>query len=272
MQAVDNEIETIHLYVVREDNRKPQTLLPVILSVLCLLGIVAVTVYSGNHPYYEHKTIRVPAHFLPIQTFTVTEPVIPTGIKTYPAVQAHGTLTIYNGSILSQRIPQGMIFTASTGVEVIADESAFVPAGDPPYYGIARVSAHVVTAGSQGNIPSYAINEVYGTSLYIRNLHAFKGGKNSYSITVATVQDRQTALDSARAILATQEAKMHEFLSYPCNETTQEKHGILRVSWACQYVTYSIPSYMKITALRLVGKSLFVDVVFVPRPRIIQFK
>ena len=272
MQTVDNEIETIHLYVVREDDRKPQTLLPVILSVLCLLSIVSVTVYSGDHPYYEHKTLRIPVTFLPIKTFSTTEQIIPTGIKTYPAIQARGELTIYNGSILSQRIPAGMIFSASTGVEIIADESAFVPAGNPPAYGIASVSAHAVSAGTQGNIVSYAISEVYGTSLYIRNLHAFHGGKNSYWVPVATAQDRQTAFDTARAILSTQEAKILAFLAYPCNETTQEKHGMLGLSWACQFVTYSVPSYMKVAAIRLVGKTLFVDVVFVPRPRIIQFK
>ena len=272
MQAVDNEIETIHLYVVREDDRRPQTLLPVILSVLCFLGIVAVTVYSGDHPYYEHQTIRVPAIFLPIQTLIATVPIVRTGVKTYGATTAHGVLTVYNGSIITQEIPAGMIVTSANGVEVVVEDDVTVPAGNPPYYGIASVSAYAVVSGIQGNIAALSINNVYGTSLYIRNLHAFKGGKNSYSIPVATAQDRQNALDSARAILITQQAKIHDFLTYPCNETTQEKHGILELSWSCHYVTYSVPSYMKVTAVRLVGKTLFVDVVFVPRPRIIQFK
>jgi hypothetical protein len=65
---------------------------------------------------------------------------------------------------------------------------------------------------------------------------------------------------------------MKEFLAYPCKETAQEKNGRLGLSWACQFVTYAVPSYMHVTAVRLAGKILFVDVVFVPRPRIIQFK
>ncbi len=106
-------------------------------------------------------------------------------------------------------------------------------------------------AGQQGNIAAFSINQVYGTSLYIRNLQAFKGGKNSYSVKVETAQDRQTALDSARAILITQEAEMKEFLAYPCKEFAQEKNGRLRLSWACQFVTYAVPSYMHVTAVRL---------------------
>ncbi len=101
MQAVDNEIETIHLYVVREDKRRPQTLLPVIFSVLCFLGIIAVSVYSGDHPHYEHQTIRVPAHFLPIQTLIATVPIVRTGVKTYGATTARGVLTVYKGFVSS---------------------------------------------------------------------------------------------------------------------------------------------------------------------------
>ena len=109
-------------------------------------------------------------------------------------------------------------------------------------------------------------------SLYIRNLKPFTGGKNSYFVKVETAQDKQTATDSARGILATQQAEIREFLAYPCKETTQEKNAILGLLWSCQYVTYSIPSYMKATHVKLVGNDLLVDVMFVPRPRIIVFK
>lgn len=56
MQAVENEpIETIHLYVVREENeRRKPSLLPAFFAFLCLIGIVAVALYSGEHPSYEH--------------------------------------------------------------------------------------------------------------------------------------------------------------------------------------------------------------------------
>jgi hypothetical protein len=272
MQTVDEEeIETIHLYVVREEEARP-SVLPIILSVLALSFLVALCALSPYQQPEERLAIRLPAVFLPVKSFTSSVHIIPTGIKAYSATNAHGVLTIYNGSILSQQLPQGMILTSTNGIEIVTDESIFISAGNPPYYSIATVSAHAAAAGQQENIAAFSINQVYGTSLYIRNLQAFKGGKNSYSVKVETAQDRQTALDSARAILTTQEAEMKEFLAYPCKEFAQEKNGRLGLSWACQFVTYAVPSYMHVTAVRLVGKILFVDVVFVPRPRIIQFK
>ena len=273
MQAVDNEIETIHLYVVREEEKRPYTAVPLFFAFLCLVGIVVITIYSGEHPYYEHETLRVPAIFLPMQTFTATQKIIPTGVKTIPATNAYGSLVIYNGSILYQQIDKGMILIASNRIEVVTDASVVVPAGNPPYYGIASVSAHVVTAGSQGNISSYAINEVYGTSLYIRNLTSFHGGKDSYSIPLQLPQDRQTAIDAARAILTTQEAQIHAILASPCREIIHIA-GVrnMVVTWDCQFALYPNVPGMKVTHLKLVGKSLFVDVVFIPRPHIIVFK
>ena len=273
MQVVDEKpIETIHLYVVREDDRKPPSPLPVILAVLCLLVILAVTVYSGNHPYYEHQTLRIPAQFLPLQIFSATEQIIPTGTKTYVATTAHGTLTVTNGSVISQELPSGMIFTGKSGKEIVTDAAVFVTAGSAAGYGYATVPAHAQVSGKSGNIPAYDIDRVEGSSVYIRNVGAFTGGKNSYSVKVVKAQDRRTAIDTARSILTAQKAKTQAFLAHPCNETTQVKNLIVELSWTCQFFTYSIPSSMHITRITLVGKNLFVDVVFVPRPRTTFFK
>lgn len=273
MQTIDEKpLETIHLYVIRENEKKPQTAIPVIFCMLYLIGIVAVAAYSGTHPYYEHKTIQVPAIFLPVNAFTTQQVIIPTGIKTYPATQAHGILTIYNGSILSQELPKGMILTAQSGVEVVTDERVFVPAGNPPYYGIASVLAHAIVSGKQGNIKAFAIDNINGTFLYIRNLHAFTGGQDAYSVKIVTAQDVQTATAFARASLTAQIAQIKAFLAFPCIESSQEQNSRVTLSWSCQFVTYSVPSYMHVTGVRLSGKNLLVDVVFVPRPRSIQFK
>src|SRR5438270_1856771 len=118
MQAVENEVETVHLYVVREHEKKPYTLLPLLCALVCLLGIVAVTLYSAQHPYYEHERLTVPATLLPLKVFRAEAPIIPTGVKTYPATTAHGTLMITNGSVVSQELPAGLIFTSAQGTEV----------------------------------------------------------------------------------------------------------------------------------------------------------
>ena len=204
---------------------------------------------------------------LPIQHFGISVPIIPTGGAPIRATTAHGVLTITNGSIISQTLPKGMIIGS-----VVLDYSVFVPAGSVNGYGYATVSAHALVSGKSGNIPAYQINQVEGSSVYVRNLTSFTGGKDSYSIPLQLPKDRQTALDTARFILAPQTAKLRAFLAYPCNESTQIKNSVLRLFWMCQYVTFSIPSYMTATHIKLIGKNLLIDVRFVARPRIIVFK
>lgn len=272
MQTVDEEpLETIHLYVVREEAARP-SLLPVFLAVLTLLVLISVCVFSPNQQPEEHKTIRIPAVFLPLKVFTASVSINPTGIKTYPATNAHGILTVTNGSVVSSVLPQGLIFTTGGGIEVVTLSSVFVPAGSAAGYGFTTVEAKAVVNGTAGNIPVLSINAVYGTSLYIRNLQAFQGGENSYSVKVETPQDRQTALEAAMSLLTAQKTKISAFLAFPCKESSQIGKSIIELSWTCQFVTYTVPSYMKVTHVTLVGKTLLVDVVFVQRLRIIEFK
>src|SRR5438128_1267925 len=139
MQVVDDEMETIHLYVVREEEKRPYTAFPLFCAALCLIAIVAVTFYSVDHPYYEHERLTVPATFLPLKVFKAEVPIIPTGVKTYPATFAQGTLTLTNGSVLSEVLPPGVIFNGINGVEVQTTESVFIPAGSASGYGVATV-------------------------------------------------------------------------------------------------------------------------------------
>ena len=69
-----------------------------------------------------------------------------------------------------------------------------VPAGNANGYGYATVAAHALISGKQGNIPAYAINQIEGSSVYVRNLAAFQGGSDAYSVRFATAQDIQTPL------------------------------------------------------------------------------
>jgi hypothetical protein len=262
MQTVQDEVETIHLYVVREHEKKPYTLLPLLGALLCLLGIAALTFYSAQHPYYEHQRLTVPAEFLPLKTFTAQTPIIPTGIKTYPATYAVGMLTLTNGSVLSEVLPAGVIFTGANGVEVQTIASAFIPSGSATGYGVTTVPAKALTAGRSGNIAALAINAVYGTALYVRNLASFHGGNDSYTKPLQLPKDRQAALLQARGILALKINGLH----YPCNESYLQKAFVNTVTWRCQFLTYHVPSYMHVTGVKITDKNLLIDVWFVPRP------
>lgn len=263
MRVLDQEPETLHIYVVREEV-KP-SLFPIFLSVFALSILVAIALLPYKQPEVR-RIIRVPAVLLPLQTFTTTVQVIPTGIKTYPATTAHGILTLTNGSVLSEELPKGMIFSGKDGVEVITDTTVFVPAGSAAGYGYTTVAAHAFVSGVRGNLQAFNINQVFGTSLFVRNLQTFRGGKEAYSVKVVTQQDKETAQGIGRGIL---QRRISGLLDSPCKEKIA---GNISLTWTCQFVRFSVPSYMKVTGARVFGRSVLVDVVYVERPRIFSTK
>jgi hypothetical protein len=268
MQTVENEIETVHLYVVRENEPKPYTLPPLLCALLCLLGIAALTLYSAQHPYYEHQRLTVPAELLPPKTFRAVAPIIPTGIKTYPATTAHGILTVTNGSVIAQTLPAGLTFISNTGITVITDEAVFVPAGDANGYGWAQVRAHAVESGQRGNLPSYSINSVVGSSIYVRNTSSLSGGRDSYSVTYVRPRDMQTALLQARGILLSKSYGLH----YPCVEDQSADRHHMIVAWHCQFIKYTLPPYMHVANVQLLGKQLVLSVWYIPRIQYVRAK
>ena len=255
--------ETIHIYYEREKEKRPYALLPLVCAVLCLLGVATVTLYSANHPSYEHARMLVAARALPPQTFTASVQVVPTGIKTYPATTAHGVLTITNGSIIAQVIPIG--FTISN---VATDATVYVPPSSANGYGYATVQAHALTPGVQGNIAALAINAVEGSSLYIRNLAAFRGGADSYSVKCVTAQDKHTALLRAQGILLSKTSGLH----YPCNEHHFGNFTNMVVTLRCQFVTFTVPSYMHVASVQLIGNRVVLPVWYIPCVQYARFK
>ena len=256
MQTVDEQPETIHLYVVREKVARPP-LLPIFLSLLALASLVALSIAVPYEQPVTRAVIRVPAVLLPPKTFMAHIAIVPTGVRTYPATIAHGTLTITNGSIIGQSIPAGFAIQG-----VVTDYAVYVPGGNANGYGYAIVTAHALISGKGGNFATLAINQVIGSSVYIRNLSAFTGGKDSYAVKFATAQDKQTANTKARDILAMQINGLH----YPCQELYSQNALQISVTWRCVFVTYSVPSYMHVTGVRLVGRKVIVSVLYTERP------
>jgi hypothetical protein len=258
MQTVDEQPETIHLYVVREEAPKP-SLFSIVLSFVALSLVIAIGVLSPNQQPEQRASLRVPAVLASLKTFRVQVQVVPTGVKTYPATTAHGVLTITNGSVISQTLPASLTFISTSGVSVITDTAVFVPAGNANGYGWATVAAHLATPGI--NLPAHAVNQVLGTYVYVRNLRPFTGGRPAYSVKYATEHDKVDALQRARSLLAAMVSGLH----YPCNETYGAAAKI-EVTWHCQMLTYHIAAFYHVTGVKLIGKNLLLTVWFIPRP------
>lgn len=251
--------ETIHLYVVREGDTRPSWL-PVIISLFALSIFIAIGFLSPYQQPVTRASIRVPAVPLEMRSFTASVAIVPTGVKTYPATSAHGILTITNGSVIAQIIPSGFIVQG-----VAIDRAVYVPAGSADGYGYAIVPAHALVPGKVGNFATLTINVVIGSSVYIRNLSAFHGGQDAYSVKYVTEQDRQSALIKARELVALKINGLH----YPCRESYLQSAFVNTITWRCQFVTFRIPSYMHVSAVHLSGKNLIIAVWFIaPQKRV----
>jgi hypothetical protein len=259
MLHVDEQPETLHIYVVRDQAPKPQ-LFPIVLSVLALVVLVALAVAVPYQQPVTRLTIRVPAILLPPKTFTTITAIIPTGIKLYAATTAHGVLTITNGSVIAQTLPAGLTFVSNSGTSVITDRATYVPPGSADGYGVSTVPAHALTAGI--NLATLSINQTIGTSLYVSNLQPFTGGRPAYSIKVVTEEDRQLAVYKTRHVLALLSAGLH----YPCNDVLNIGKKSVSESWRCQFVTYHIANFYHVTGIRIIGKNLILNAWFVERP------
>ena len=261
MHTVDEQPETIHLYVVREAAPKPP-LLPIFLSFVALSLVIAIGVLSPNQQPVTRAVIRVPAVPLATKTFTAVAPVIPTGVHAYPATTAHGVLTITNGSVIAQTLPAGLTFISNTGISVITDDAVFVPAGSANSYGWAQVRAHAVVSGQRGNLPPYSINSVVGSSIFIRNMSSLYGGQDAYSVKFVTSNDHNVAFSKIRDLLASKLTGLH----YPCTEGYTASNQRISSSWRCTFVSYQVPAYMHVSNVQLIGKQVILSVWFVMRP------
>ncbi len=146
--------------------------------------------------------IQVHGRMLPIFTLSQSTTAPATGQRHQSATQAHGTITLYNGLFVSQTIAAGTILTGADGVQIITDQAASIPAGNPPIYGQVTVPAHAVNAGGSGNIPAYDINEsCCATSVLAKNTASFTGGAAAREYLVVTREDIQNAASPLKTTL-----------------------------------------------------------------------
>jgi len=182
-------------------------------------------------------TTAILVHGRPLPTLTLSQSqtVPATGHRHQDATRAIGTITFYNGLFISQTIAAGTILTGATGVQIITDQPAVIPAGNPPIYGQVTVSAHAVITGTSGNIPAYDINTACCvTSVLAKNTEAFTGGQNARDYIVVTKSDiasaagviKSTLLKSEDAALSAQLTPGEALIIPACTPTTTSDHRI----------------------------------------------
>jgi hypothetical protein len=94
---------------------------------------------------------------LQASSFTKSVTVPATGHAHDDATNAAGVITFYNADSQSYTIPAGVTLTTPDGATIVTDNAVTVQAAVLPEVGIAITAAHVIQAGSIGNIPAHAI-------------------------------------------------------------------------------------------------------------------
>lgn len=267
--STEEKIHTLYIYYddPEQTRWKKHQVIAALMGALTL-AFMLVFCFIPTGTTYQIQTLMVPANVQTLQ-FQAESAIIPTGKKSHPATRARGIVMIYNGSVFTQQLPAHFIVSTHSGLEVETDETVTIEAANPPVLGEVTVSAHVIEAGSQGNIAASAINQTYDGSLFLKNLTAFSGGQDATTTSYATGQDRATALDAAREPLTAE--KLIGLQRAPCTETIALRNRTLSVVWMCQYVTYQAPHGVQVLAASLAGANVALTIKRAIRPVVTYF-
>ncbi len=204
---------------------------------------------------------------LPALTMSQQKTIPTTGITHQAAQTAYGTITFYNAAPSVQTIEAGTLLTGADGVQVLTEQTAFIPAAVLPTEGYTTVRAHAALAGPHGNIRA---GDLYGAccrmNVFVTN-GAFRGGQDARSyqsvteqdITGATTSMKSSLEQSIQAALQTQ-VQPSETLITPlaCTSKITPDHVIgeeavqvtVTIEETCTGTTYNTQTFTTLTTQR----------------------
>ncbi len=260
MKLVDEEpMETLHLYVVPEDQMPPKrdylSIFTIIFCSIFLIGIIVISILAPSPDHEVSFSLTIQGYALAPVSKAIQTNVTATGNQYVPATTATGIITFYNGAIYPQIIPIDTILKGADGVSVITDAQATIPAAIqtiPPTYGRKRVPAHAETPGAIGNITAGDINEACcATSVIVQNA-SFHGGRDAYTYTYLSDKDMQNA---TKPLLPMLQAQTLSLLPTPqlnptCSTVSTSSpqvgketlNAVLRITETCKAFSYRISS------------------------------
>ena len=233
--------------------------------------IAIVTITPQSQQVILTGTLQLGRLVSPI-TISQTAMTPTTGKGHQDAKAATGSITFYNGLFASQTIAQGTILTGSDGVQVITDQDAIIPAGNPPSYGYMSVSVHTLLSGSKENIPAYDINQrCCASAVLAKNIQPFIGGQNERNFPTVSAQDINKISTALKTIVAQsvdgalQSLRQPDerLFMLPCTPTVNSNHAVgaeaaqvsVTVSQACSAVAYNSQELTEKATLLLISQT-----------------
>src|SRR5262249_931822 len=134
-------------------------------------------------------------------TATDSRTIASTGTKSLPGTQASGTVLFDNRSFSTFTVPQGMVFTTITGVQVKLTQPVQVQPRSGGQDGTVRAQARAVFPGVTGNISANALfTTCCNDQVTVSNPEPFTGGVDPQVVHIVSQAD----LDGVRNALYTQ--------------------------------------------------------------------
>ncbi len=133
-------------------------------------------------------TLDLPTRTLAPLTITRSATRATTGTGRQDATRATGTLTFYNGLSTVQTVP-ATVFTGRDGVQVTVAQPVEIPAAIPPQFGETTVPVAATNPGAAGNITAYDVSISLSSSLTVKNLSAFTGGRDARTFKAVAAHD-----------------------------------------------------------------------------------
>jgi hypothetical protein len=260
MKVVDQEpMETLHFYVVPEDELPPKRDYPaifmIIFSCLVIISIIAISILAPSPEHEVSFSVNIQGFALAPVNKTIQTNATATGKQYVPATTATGRIIFYNGAIYPQIIPVNTILKGDDGISVITDTQATIPPAEqtiPPTYGQTTVPAHSTTTGAIGNIHAGDINEACCVTSVIAQNASFHGGRDAYTYTYLSDQDVKNTTASLLPMLQAQTLSMLSIpqLNPACTTVTistpgvgkETLHAVLRITETCKAFSYSLQS------------------------------
>lgn len=239
------------------------------LEVFCWLGILGsivgmvyqiityphtlVVLYTRAKPASITTMLDLPTPTLAPVTLTRSATTATTGTGHQDARAASGILTFYNGKASQQTIARGTVITGKDGIQISTEQAITLPAANPPYFGQATMSATTLQTGGRGNIHAFDINGTVSGSVFVKNLSAFTGGRDTRTFRAVAPHDIQGLTSTLKTMLT--QAFTTAFTLQPneaaiptnCHTTTTTTHQVgeeaqsvtLTASKICSAVAYN---------------------------------
>jgi hypothetical protein len=247
--------------------------------------IATVTIIPKSQTVMLTGTLQLGRLLNPI-TLSQSQVTSTTGKGHQDARSATGFITFYNGQFQSVTIAAGTILTGADAIQIVTDQDAIIPPGNPPNYGQVTVSAHAINPGVRGNIPAYDISQACCSSAVLaKNPQPFTGGQDKRDFSTVSTKDihmlstslKTAVMQSMSAALLSQLRSPEQLFILPCTPTVTSDHSIgaeatqvkVTVSQTCISVAYNnqeletkVTAFLTTQALHMTGAgySLFGNV------------